>query len=227
MKTIGIIGGIAPESTIYYYRAIVAEHRARRGAYPHIVINSIDLDAMIAIAATGDRAALTDHLLHELEVLQRAGADIALFASNTPHLVIDRLLPLSPVPLVSIVDAARAKLQTTGAKRVALLGTRFTMQATFYADALAAIGVEVVPPRADEQEWVHDKYMNELVNGVFRDETRTRLLALIDAMRERDGIDAVLLAGTELPLILTSVEHRGLPLLDTAALHVDALLNAV
>src|SRR5262245_47590379 len=107
MHTLGIIGGIAPESTVDYYRRVIARDRELRpdGHYPAIVINSIDLRQMLDLVAAGDRPALVDYLSREIARLGRAGATVGLLASNTPHLVFDELQQASPIPLISIVEA--------------------------------------------------------------------------------------------------------------------------
>src|SRR4051812_48898100 len=110
MKSIGLIGGIAPESTVEYYRALIAVHRQRTdGAYPSILINSIDLVKLLAHAGANEREELAAYVLAELERLALAGATLGLLASNTPHLVFDEVRARSPIPLVSIVEAAAAK----------------------------------------------------------------------------------------------------------------------
>jgi len=219
--TLGIIGGIAPESTIAYYRLVVARHREKTGRYPKIVINSIDLDAMIGLVAAGKFPELIAMLLGELEKLARAGAEIALFASNTPHIVFRELAPRSPLPLISIVECARDAAKALGLKRLGLFGTRFTMQAPFYREVFGSVGITVVVPEEDEQSWIHEKYMGELVNAVFLPETRDRLLAIAGRMKHEDAIDGLILGGTELPLILGDTGSTGMPFLDTTRIHVE------
>ncbi len=228
MKTIGLIGGIAPESTIDYYRRLIAacRQRAGDGSYPSIVINSIDLTRMLALVAT-DRAALAMDLVAEVERLAKAGAVLGAFASNTPHLVFEEVQRASPIPLVSIVDAARDAAVARGLRRVALLGTRFTMTGTFYPAVFAAANVSLVTPPAGEQEYIHDTYMNELVAGRFDDPARERFLGIIRGLREREGIDGVVLAGTELPLLLRDSTVDGVEMLDTTALHVAAIVERI
>lgn len=216
MKTAGIIGGIAPESTIAYYRQLVA---AFPESAPSIVINSIDLKKMIGLYATERFDDLTDYLLAEVQRLAGAGADFALFASNTPHVVFANVRRRSPIPLLSIVEATCEHARTLGLKRLGIFGTRFTMSGRFYPDVFTKAGLEIVAPAPDEQQWIHDRYMGELVNAVFRDETRDGLLALARRLAERDAIDGLILGGTELPLILD--ENSGpVPFLDTTKIHV-------
>lgn len=225
MKRIGVIGGIAPESTIDYYRRLVAacRERAGDGSYPSILINSIDLTKMLRLAAN-DREGLVAFLAEELERLAKAGAELGAFASNTPHLVFDEVEHVSPLPLVSIVHAARDGAVARGMRHVALLGTRFTMSGTFYPSVFAAAGVHVVTPSAEEQTYVHDTYMNDLVAGRFEEHTRQRFVEIIRGLRERERIDGVVLAGTELPLLLRDAEV-GVEMLDTTALHVAAIVE--
>src|SRR3954467_10275012 len=134
MKTLGIIGGIGPESTIEYYRTLISLYRkaAGDGSYPQLIINSIDLKKEIDLVAAGDVKPLTDYLVEEVEKLARAGADLALIASNTPHLVFDQVAKASPVPMISIVEVAAAVAKERGWNRPALFGTRFTMNGSFY-----------------------------------------------------------------------------------------------
>jgi aspartate racemase len=223
MKTIGIIGGIGPESTIEYYRAIIAAYRERAdGDYPSIVINSISVKKLLDLIATNELVAVTDYLVSEVERLARAGADFALFASNTPHIVFDEVQRRSSIPLLSIVQATCDAAKALGLKRVGLFGTRFTMQARFYPDVFAREKIAVAVPAPDEQAFIHEKYMVELLNNIIRPDTRERLLEIVGRMKERDGIEGLILGGTELPLILRDGTASGIPLLDTTQIHAKA-----
>lgn len=227
MKTLGIIGGIAPESTIEYYRQTVMRYRERTGGegYPSIIINSIDLKRLLESVAVGRLEELSDYLVAELGRLIAAGSDVALLASNTPHIVFDQVRARCPIPLLSIVEAACAETRSMGFGRVGLLGTRFTMEARFYHDVFATQGIEVIPPRADEREYVHSRYVGELVNGVFRQETRQGMLEVLERMRERDRVDAAILGGTELPLLFRDGPTAAVPLLDTTRIHVERAIE--
>lgn len=226
-KTLGIIGGVGPESTIDYYRSIIALYKKRRGdgSYPEIIINSIDLKKEIEMVERNQLTELTTYLVEEIEKLERAGADFGLIASNTPHIVFDTVQPRSPIPLISIVESAALFVKAHGLKRIALFGTKFTMAGNFYPKVFSRESIELVQPEADDRDYIHDKYMNELVNGIFQDQTRTGLLSIVDRMKERKDIDGVILAGTELPLILRDDSHNGVPLLNTTRIHVEAAVN--
>ncbi|MGC2324662.1 MAG: amino acid racemase [Terriglobales bacterium] len=222
MRRLGIIGGLGPESTVDYYQLIVATYRERtHGSYPAIIINSIDLNKARDLVTANALADLTEYLVAEVQRLARAGADFGLLAANTPHIVFDDLRRQSPIPLLSIVEATCDAAQALGMKRVGLLGTRFTMQGRFFPDVFARAGMTVVVPPADEQTYVHEKYMSELVNGIFLSETRTHLLEIIDQLKKGEGIEGVILGGTELPLILRDAASN-IPFLDTTKIHVNA-----
>jgi aspartate racemase len=226
VKTVGIIGGIGPESTVEYYRTIIATYRARKqdGDYPAILLNSINLNKTLGwfVANEWDRAA--EYLLAELARLARAGADFGVLASNTHHIVFDELRRQSPIPLLSIVEATCEAVQALGLRKVGLFGTRFIMQGHFYLEAFSRAGMTVAIPEEDEQSYIHDKYLGELVPGIFLPETRAGLLAIVDRMIERQGIEGLILGGTELPLILRETTHRGIPLLDTTRIHVERIV---
>jgi aspartate racemase len=219
VKTIGIIGGIGPETTVIYYRLLIA------AGHTPIVINSVESGALIPLVLRQDTAAMADFLSAEVARLAAAGADLGLIAANTPHMCFAEIQQRSPLPLVSIVGAVAEHVVRRGWRRVALLGTRMTMEARFYPDELERHGIEVVIPEGEERSYVHDKYMGELFEGTILTETRIGLLAVIDAMAARASIDAVILGGTELSLILTDDAHGDVSLVDTTRVHVDAVLT--
>jgi aspartate racemase len=224
MKTLGIIGGVGPESTIEYYQNIIALYRERQrdGSYPEFIINSVDLKKGLDFMDANDLAGMADYLLEQIGKLARAGANFGLISANTPHIVFDDLVPQSPIPLISIVEATCAAAKARMLKRLGFFGTRFTMQGTFYPKVFSREGIQLVAPDAKDQDYIHDKYLNELVSGKFLPETRVGLLAIVDRMKAKSDIDGVILAGTELPLILRDADHKGIPLLNTTKIHCQA-----
>ena len=227
MKTLGIIGGIGPGSTIDYYQTIIELYRSGKndGSYPPIFINSIDLRRMLATVGAGELNALTEWLLSELEKLARAGADFAILASNTPHIVFNDIAARSALPLISIVEKTCEVAKARGLKRLALFGTRFTMRGTSYRDVFSKQDIAVVVPEPADLDYIHAKYMSELVDGIFLPETRAGLLTVVDRMAEQSKIDGVILGGTELPLILRDPTHNGIPLLNTTRIHCEAAVE--
>jgi aspartate racemase len=226
VKTVGIIGGIGPESTIEYYRQILACYREVNpdGRAASIVINSIDVKKVLGLVGDKELAQLTEYLANEVQRLARAGADFAVLAANTPHIVFDEVQQRSSIPLISIVQATCDAAKAMGLKRVGLFGTRFTMQAGFYQSVFTRAGIALVLPSEEDQAYIHDKYVNELLNNVFSTETRTGLLAVVDRLIESEYIDGLVLGGTELPLLLRDSVHHGIHLIDTTRIHVRTVV---
>ncbi|MEO6872790.1 MAG: amino acid racemase [Chthoniobacterales bacterium] len=226
MRRLGIIGGTGPESTVEYYRRLIARFRAITGGTgaPWMIINSIDNREIIDLFTFGQLGRVADLLTREIKRLAEAGADFALIAANTPHLVFDEVQARSRLPLLSIVKATCDAADTAGLERLALFGTRFTMQAAMFPDAFARRNLTIIVPNEEEQEFIHAKYMGELFVGTIRDETRAALLEIVEAMKQRDRIDGLILGGTELSLIFREPTAAGLPVLDTTQIHVEAAI---
>jgi aspartate racemase len=226
MKTLGIVGGIGPESTVDYYRSLIQMWReqTKDGSSPSILLNSIDLKKMLDLIAAKALPEVTAYLSGEMQRVAWAGADVGLFAANTPHIVFGELQRRSPIPLISIVEATREAAEELGLRRLGLFGVRFTMQGHFYPDVFSKAGITLVVPEENEQVYIHDKYMNELVKGIFLPETRERLLAIVDRLAKQEHVRGLILAGTELPLILREAVCN-IPFLDTTQIHVKAAVR--
>jgi aspartate racemase len=223
MTTVGIVGGLGPESTIDYYRRIL-DTWDDPSSSPSIVIDSLDVKRALRLVET-DRPGLAEYLLASLHRLAGAGVDFAAMSANTPHIVFDELASQSRVPLLSIVEVCAQEAQRRGLVRLGLLGTRFTMEAPFYPTVCARLGIAVVLPDDEERTWVHERYVRELLKGDFRDDTRQQFVSLVERLRDEQGIDGVILGGTELPLLLPTSAIAGVPALDTTALHVAAIVK--
>lgn len=227
MRTLGIVGGLGPESTIDYYRSIIARVRARKpdAGYPHIIINSLDVDKGIAMLDAGHLDDLANYLVSGVDLLVRAGAQFGCIAANTPHIVFDEVKRRSSMPLVSIVRATTEHAKSLGLKKVSLFGTGFTMRATFYPEEFRRAGIALIPPREAEQKFIHGKYIGELLKNRFLPETRTEILRIAGRMKIEDRVEAIVLAGTELPLLLRGSADPGLQFLDTTVIHVEAIVD--
>jgi aspartate racemase len=226
MKTIGIVGGIGPESTIEYYHHIIAAYRGRvsDGSLPQLIINSINAKSLFVLITERQYAGVTRLLLDEIARLARAGAELGLLAANTPHIVFDDISAQSPIPLVSIVEAACDAAADLSLTKVGLIGTQLTMESQFYSEVFSRKGISIVVPEADDRNFVHEKYMGELFHGVIRRETRDELIAIVRRLRERHQIDGMILGGTELSLILTDASYGGIPVLDTTRIHAERVV---
>ena len=227
VRTAGMIGGLGPESTIDYYRSILARCRARKpdGGYPHIIINSLDVDKGIAMLDAGRLDDLADYLVSGVELLVRAGADFGFIAANTPHLVFDELQRRSAIPPLSIVRATANQAKALGLKRVGLFGTGFTMRASFYPEEFQRAGIALVTPKEPERDFIHKKYIGELLKNQFLPQTREEIMRIARRMQAEEGIEALVLAGTELPLLLREAAGHGIEFLDTTVIHVEAVVD--
>lgn len=221
----GLVGGLGPESTIDYYRRILEQwSHGQPGTAPAIVIDSLDVQRALHLVQH-DRAALIEYFLGSIGRLARAGADFVALTANTPHIVFDELALRSPVPLLSIVETCAAEAKRRGLRRLALVGTRFTMEAPFYPAVFARHGMTVLAPGEADRAWIHARYVGELLRGEFRNETKQRFEELVQRLRHAEHPDGIILGGTELPLLLPGSDIAGLPALDTTALHVSAIVE--
>ncbi len=226
MKTAGMIGGLGPESTIDYYRAIIARYRARKpdGSYPALLINSLDVNKGIAMLDGGRMDELAAYVAEGVAVLARAGATFGFISANTPHIVFDEVQRRSDIPLLSIVRATAERARALGLQNVGLLGTGFTMRASFYPDEFRRAGIAIATPNEAEKKFIHEKYLGELLVGRFLPQTREEILRIAERMRKEDGAQAMILAGTELPLLLRET-NSDLQFLDTTEIHVEAVVD--
>jgi aspartate racemase len=227
-KTIGMIGGIAPASTIDYYQRIISRFQERTGQrdYPSLIINSINMNQMIDMINQDHLDELVDYLSEEIFVLEKAGAKVIFLASNTPHIVYRPLVSRVRTKMVSIIDATIAYAQSKGYHRLGLFGTQSTMEGDFYQEGFEAAGMEIITPMPDERKFIHKIYLEELARGRFMPETKNRLLAIANRMYQEGQIDSLILGGTELPLILKSSDMEDIELLNTTKIHVEQILDA-
>ena len=220
-----MVGGIGPESTIDYYRLLLAGAKERGlGAPPSVFIHSLDVQHLLSLAGEADKGPLVEYLGRSVSALASAGAEVAFFASNTPHVVFEEVSAQVPIPLVSIVAATLDAAIAGGFKRPGLIGTRFTMEGGFYQQAFRRRGLDIVLPEKEDRALVHTRYVTELVPGNYSADTRQEIVRVIESLRNAGGADCVILGGTELPLLLRGIEAP-LPLLDTTRIHVAAILS--
>lgn len=226
MKTIGIIGGLGPESTKMYYDKIVNQYRIKAGGqYPEIIIYSVNMEEMKKYLETKDLDTLTKRFSKILEVVIQAGADFVAIASNSPHIVFDRLKEKVKVPLISIVEeSARHSANQTLNKKAGLLGTGFTMKADFFPKTFSRFGMNLYVPDEDDQQFIHEKIFSELAFGVANETTRRGFIGIVEKMVAEHSIDTVVLGCTELPLIFDK-EYLGLKYIDTVEVHVSSIVD--
>jgi len=226
MKKIGIVGGLGPESTSEYYKGIINEFRqlADDPEYPEILLYSVNLSQFLKMMESEQWDEIIHWLVNSVNALCQAGAEFAAIASNTPHVVFDAVRSKSPIPMISIVEATRARAVDMGLKNIGLIGTKFTMQSDFYQKAFTQNNLPIVVPKPRDQQVIHDRLMNEIELGIIKDETRQQLLATVKRMISEDSIDSLILGCTELPLILEKDEY-GIPFLNTTSIHIGSIVQ--
>ena len=226
MKTVGIIGGLGPESTIEYYRLILAGYREQRPdeGNPSIVINSINMAKLLGLMEAGELEKMAQYLTTEIQRLADAGASFAVISANTPHIVFNQVQQRSPIPLISIVEATCDAAKKLGIKKLGLFGARFVMQGRFYPEVFSRNGIELVVPAPAEQDYIHQIYFAELVNGTVFPQTLEKLLTIVYRLQQQERIQGLILGGTELSLIFRDPMARGLPVLDTTRIHVNSIV---
>lgn len=226
MKTIGVLGGMSWESSLEWYRLANERVRALRGGHhsARILLDSLDFADIEAMQAHDDWDAAAGLLAARAQALQTAGAELLVLATNTMHLVADRIAAAVDIPFLHIADATAAAVTDAGLGRVGLLGTAFTMERPFYTARLAARGIETLVPEADDRRVVHAVIYDELVHGIIRDESRRRYVEVIDRLIAR-GVDGVILGCTEIELLVSAAD-TSVPVFPTTALHVEAAVAA-
>jgi len=224
-KKIGILGGLTPESTVTYYQHIVRRYQELFGdhGYPEIIVYSVSFQKFEDWMGEEDWDSIKEALLSGLESLGAAGADFAVIATNTMHIVFDELQERSPIPLISIVDATTEVVKGEEMGAVGLLGTRFTMEKPFYKEGLARHGIETLVPDKADRDYINKVVFEELSRGVLRSESRNRFLGIIEGLMGR-GAQGVVLGCTEIPLLVTP-QDTSVKLFDTATIHAEKALK--
>ena len=228
MRKLGLVGGTGPESTIHYYHEIVYGVQKKLGheVLPPLTIESISCFDLFRFSAAEDYAGMAEYLLKALRSLAAAGAEFAAFTGNTPHVVFDEVEQASPIPLVSLITPARDAVCARGLKNVGLLGTMTTMNGTFIPKAFKGTGVRLVLPGQAEKHLIQERIANEIEVGIMKDSTRKEFTDIMLRMIRDDGIEAVILGCTELPLLFLNSQ---LPLerFDPMSLHIERLINMI
>lgn len=226
MRTIGVLGGMAPESTAEYYRILISlsEERGWGKRYPEIVIYSLNFERFYNYLKAGKDAEVVSLLSDGINALERAGADFALMASNTPHMFFREVQENSSLSLLSIVDVTADEAERRGYAKIGLLGTNFTMRENFYRKGFENKDIRLFVPSEEEMNYIHDKIFKEIANGTFIEKTKKRLVQIVERMSKEDDIDAVVLGCTELPLLLDQ-DDVNLPTLNTTRIHARRALD--
>ncbi|KNB54359.1 aspartate/glutamate racemase family protein [Streptomyces caatingaensis] len=223
MKTIGLLGGMSWESTAEYYRLLNTLTRERLGGLhsARCVLYSVDFAEIERLQAAGRWEEAGEVLAGAAKALEAAGAELLLLCTNTMHKVADHVSAATSVPLLHLADATAEAVRAAGVRRVALLGTAFTMEQSFYKDRLAAGGLDVLVPGEEGRRTVHRVIYEELCAGVVREESRAAYREIIRELVVAGGAEGVVLGCTEIELLVRP-EDSPVPLFPTARLHAEA-----
>ena len=225
MKVIGILGGLAPESTAIYYDHIIRTYydRFKNYNYPEIIIYSVDFQKYVDWQNTGNWSAAAEDMTKVIKALHSSGADFGIIATNTMHKVFDEVQENSPIHIVSIMEATAEKIQSANFTKVGLLGTIFTMQESFYKDALAEKGIEVIVPDDNHQKEINRIIYEELTHGEIKTDSKKHYVNVVKKM-EQKGAQGVILGCTEIPLIINEGDCR-VTLFNTTIIHAEKALD--
>ncbi|MCM1122247.1 MAG: amino acid racemase [Eubacterium sp.] len=228
MKKLGLVGGMGPESTIPYYHDIVygVQNRIGKNFFPHLAIESVNVFDVLRLCNEQKYDELTNYLMQPIKNLIAGGADFIALSANTPHIVFDRLQAQSTVPLVSIVEATCKEAIQLHKHKVGLLGTIFTMTEDFFKKPFYSSNIEIITPTDKEMEYINTKISSELELGIVKEETLRDFQEIIKRMQQENGIEAIILGCTELPLLLND-EVSPVPCLDTMKIHIQRLIDLI
>lgn len=224
MKKTGIVGGIGPASTVEYYLGLVRKSLKEKpgGAYPEIVIDSVNMLEHDAALERGDLSSLGEHVLSSLSNLKAAGAEIAGIAANTEHIVWDAICDRFPLPVVSIVEATAQELERHRFRKVLVLGTEPTLRSGLYKKALVKRGIEVIALSDGDISFLDKLIYPNLENGNVIPRDRERIVALANRYCKEGAADAIVLGCTELPLAVRPSDVA-VPIVNTTQVHIDAI----
>lgn len=220
----GIVGGIGPASTVTYYEGIVSKYLEATGTYPRLIIESVDMNAMMECFERGDDNGVVDMITDALFALERAGASCAAVAANTPHIFFEKFRKRSPLPLISIVNETCEHIAQAGYRNVLTLGTAFTMKSRLYEKALAARGIGTCPLSEADQSRLYGLFFPNLENGLVIPEDKAAVIELTERHIAANAVDAVILGCTEIPLMIRPFD-LSVPSVDTTEIHVQSIVD--
>lgn len=227
MKKIGLVGGTGPESTLMYYKELNGRtDRLTKGSVmPDIAIESVNFHRAWEYVVNGEYDKLEEYLAEKVRCLVQGGAEVVSLTAATMHIVYDELVKDTGAGLVSIPEAVCECAAERGYKKVGLLGTVFTMEKDYMKKAFCDKGIEVCVPDKETRELIGKRIYEELERGIVKESTLKEFTDIIRDMQSEQGIEAVILGCTELPLLLND-ENCPLPVLDSVDIHIDTLIKA-
>jgi aspartate racemase len=221
MKKIGLIGGMSWESTLLYYELLNKKVKDLLGGLhsANCVIESVDFAELAELQQQDDWKSLDKMMVKRAQSLEAAGAKMILICANTMHLCVDAINENTNIPIVHIAEVTAQKIKEAGLKKVALLGTKFTMERDFFKNILETENIDVLIPDQSDRDQVHEIIYKELILGVLNEESKKTYLRIIENLRIR-GAEGVILGCTEIPLLILP-EDVDLPLFNTTKIHAE------
>lgn len=225
MKTIGLIGGTSWVSTADYYKFINQFTNERLGGVnaATIILYSVNFQEFKALADANNWDQVGEWFSDIAKRLEQAGADCILLCSNTSHIVADTVQKIIRIPLIHIADETAKEIAAQKFKTVSLLGTKFTMEHSFFKERLSKHGIQAIIPDTDERDFIHASIFAELGKGIFKDETKKRYLETIENL-QRKGAEGTIFGCTEIPLLIKQSECST-PVFDTTMIHAKAAVE--
>ncbi|WZL71971.1 aspartate/glutamate racemase family protein [Clostridiaceae bacterium 35-E11] len=226
MKTIGLLGGMSWESSLEYYRIINEKTKKILGEShsAKCLMYSFDFHEIAKLQHKGDWKQLTEEMVLQATNLKKAGADFIVICTNTIHLIASNIETRTGLKVLHIADATSASIRKKGLNKIALLGTNFTMEGTFYQDILKErYDIDVIIPQAEDRKFIHDTIFNELVVGIINNESKKKYIKIINKLSEK-GAEGVILGCTEIPLLIKQ-EDVSIPVFDTTKIHSEAAVR--
>ena len=225
MKTIGLIGGITPQSTILYYQILNELANEYFGGVHSCktLIYSFDFGQISKLQSENNWDKLDDMMIKAGLNLEKGGADLIIICANTMHLSIDAVKEVVEIPIIHIAEATAKVIKRQGLDKVALLGTKYTMEKDFFKDILRGNGIEVIIPVEEERSKIHEVIYNELAVGKLNNSSKLVYLQIIENLIGQ-GAKGIILGCTEIPLLIKQ-EDVSVPVFDTTAIHAKAAFN--
>lgn len=226
MKKIGLVGGTGPESTLMYYKELNTRVSMMTNgeAMPDLAIESVNFPKAWRLVCEGKYNELADYLAEKVMKLKNGESEIISLTAATMHIVFEEIQEKTGVQLMSIPKAVRDEILDRGYKKVGLLGTIFTMEQEYMKKDLVESGIDVVIPTKTDRELVAKRIYEELEQGIVKESTLAEFTEIINKMKETDGIEAVILGCTELPLLLND-DNCPIPVLDSVEIHIKKLIS--
>jgi aspartate racemase len=225
MKTLGLIGGTTWVSTVDYYKLINQQVNEKLGgnSSAKILLYSVNFAEFNPPTDPNEWGELTKKFTDIAVNLEKAGADCVVFCANTPHIIADKVQKVVGVPIISIAEETAKVVASEKLKKVGLLGTRITMEQSFYKDKLSALGIETVIPEFEDRKFIHASILDEMARDIFKPETKQRYLRIINDLISQ-GVEGIILGCTEIPILIKQ-DDSTVPLFDTTLIHASAIVN--